>query len=225
MKHLRCLLLVLLLPLLSGCTSSLYQVASLRYDGPQPMPNPATVDHERLQLRYHFWGDGGYLGCEVHNPNAYPMVVDLSQSSLIIDGQARPYVDVSRLGSGGQALLTIPPQASISLTSLPLGYTVTPGNKLPRMRTQQELADPPGFSFRHYLTYHPAGQPDKAWVIDNPFTVASTVVMGSDAFQQQTADPMRMYAFEERVNPASSFLGVLLVMGAGGLWLHMETRE
>jgi hypothetical protein len=231
----RLLLLALLAGLLSSCSVvTTYQVAEVRYTGTKSTPTPETIDHGDLQLRYDLWGDGGQLRCQIHNFADDPIIVDLQRSSVIVNGQSYPYVKATKTNfqseaNGGLApssansrsnfsQVTIPPQSFVTLSHLGLSYTTAPLN-VSQKESGQELSDPPGFGFRHYVTYYRADQASQLQFIDDAFEVENAWVMNETDFQQQVPMPLRFYAshsVDDDMNNAGGAV-VLIVVFTGFL--------
>jgi hypothetical protein len=244
MRHLFPLLLVG--ALLSSCVSySSYQVTSVQYTGGRQGEQPHITDHGDLRVHYNLWHEGGHLQFDLYNQTPKALTLDLSRSSLIVNGQGYPYFEgedgslyISTYQGNnaytrfGQPTLTIAPGAFVSLRKFDLHYPV---GSIPPVKTADEsrslrLSTEAPYSFRNYLTYYLETDPSSAYVIDDPFTVVGTQVMGPEAFarannaKQQQLDPLRFYHRRDPdTNPDNVCLGLSCLIGLPALvWFLVQ---
>lgn len=183
--------------ILAGC-GRVYQVTSFSYVGDHPGEFPNESLYDEVSITYDFWAENGVMAFTIYNHLHEPVTIDLSRSAFIYDSQTFPYAEGGSypeesaeawngqpLQSGlGQAIVTIPPNASYYLQEYLLDF--------PQLDQQQVGLDeiinidqerlPSGVLFRNYLCYYRDGDALYPSYVDDGFMVAETVLAGESAF-------------------------------------------
>lgn len=220
--------------LLSSCASEIYQVTQFKYIGELEAETPNSVQHGDITIQYYFWGEGGRVGFTVVNHSDKSIVIDFSQSSLILEGTNYPYArgrSVTNFESVSQSDLInevittgaartqheenfvfIAPASEMYFQKMWLHHPKVASQRLKSTETKE--VDMPqnleNYSFRHFLTYSLDGE---NFVVDDQFTTESTTLVGGMAFsrlKQQSRNELRSYYCLYRPPNTGPFLGVII---------------
>lgn len=222
--------------LLSSCSSKIYQVTHLEYTGENPGITHNSTEHDHITIQYYFWDEGGQLGFTVTNNLAQPVLIDFSQSSLIVNGKNYPYVR-------GQSVTSFQSTSEISLinevTTSGVSHTqhdenrvfIAPNSEMHFQKIELDIpyASPQSvkshetitvempqnlseYSFRHFLSYSLGG---KIHFADDSFKVVSTDLVGPNTFtkldQKQTGNELSVYRYLSQNNSGGAVWGSIMV--------------
>lgn len=219
---------ILVLTVCSSCT--VYQYNTLRSDIRGKEKEPFTFENDTLQIRYSF--HQGNANIEIFNNSPIPLYIDWSRSSLIMNGDARPYwtntstVDltttqyrtlIDRPVSYTTGTVTnespisfIPPNTRILNAPFSLaGRLQPPENSKPVIQQFTPETSPLKFSSYLWLSFDQTF--DGAWAMKHTFWLAE---------RRQSAEllPLKsnqhdVYFISELTKGGSIFVGVLALMG------------
>lgn len=244
MAHLRLFWLTALALACVSCSSTIYQVAEARYTGKQATEAPHIIDHGDLRLAYNFWTQDGLMGCTITNQTQGPLVLDLTQSSVVFDGQTQPYFEREEFQFSSRAInfvrwygttkgsgqaqkrtgrLLLPPGAHFTLEEIPIAYPFLSPEQLNDVSAWKDSVDiqAPAFHFRHYLAYFSPQTPDEVTYLDDPFEVQQLHGLSRSRFQARESAPLAFYARQRDLDAAGPVLiagvlfGLVLVIMAG----------
>ena len=225
MKHLLPFLLALLsVVLLSSCNRSIYQATELTYTGDHAGDAPYVTVHDGLILTYDFRGEGSVLSCTIQNQLNYPVVIDFTKSSLIVEGKSLPYfkstVDGTFERSGTTTMGNNVNFAGTTSTGInPFNMVIAPGTEAlvactsishppatyVALGTQDAISLPieKPWTYRHYLCYQIEDGSPVNQFIDDSFEVVSTTIMGKAAFRSYSETEKSQFALTgHRVIPS-----------------------
>ncbi len=192
----------------------MYQVSNIKYRGEHQSEIPHIIDHGEISIAYDFWAEGGKIEFGIFNHMNVPVMIDFSQSSLIIDGSTFPYFQnraVTDYSTSGvvmdegfyaerghavtqfdHATVFIAPNSEIIFRKFdPAVPVLRPTATQFSEPMQMVFKDP--HHFRHYLCYIVEGE---THYVDDHFVVSESYVMNEGDFQQmqQTINQERQMA-------------------------------
>ncbi|MDP5170077.1 MAG: hypothetical protein NWR72_07515 [Bacteroidia bacterium] len=209
----RFVLLLLLSSVLfgSGCQSTYYQVSKFAYTGENQGDAPHVIDHGDITISYDFWGHRNPVRFTVLNKLDKPIMMDFSQSSLIINDINLPYyqnvsnttfqaqtdtwgfryveTEGTATTEGDQATVLIAPGSKMTFQEFVL--PVPEGIQKVNAYKTIELDSVAAYSFRNFLCYRVVGEDAQPVFIDDAFTRSKVILVGGANFSPSVQEGFR----------------------------------
>ena len=123
MKKLSLLCTIVLLFVLSSCSSTYYQIYEVKSEGLQTKSDGLVYEDDNCLLFYNLWNKSGSLSFVFANKTDKDITIDLTRSFFIKNGVAYDYYQDQTYTKGSSTGLTISKGLSASYTKLMYEYT------------------------------------------------------------------------------------------------------